>query len=160
MSNFFGEIYCWFESLFGLYLAEYLWGYNCNTALYDNPNIFNQVGLITIIVSLLIVLLYYYGINHPRFNRWKSWLLVLVISGIIHFFIAYGWSITHYMNGIIGDCLMFTRDADGTIISQLIYESNCIMFGVANFIVSTLWFILFSFILKWWSHNAKHSPCF
>jgi hypothetical protein len=160
MNYFLGEIYCWFESLFGLYLADHLWGYNCNTQQFDGANIFNQVGLITVVVSLCIVLLYYYVINHPEFNRWKSWLLMLGISGIIHFFIAYGWVVADYMNGTIGDCLMYMRDANGNIIAELISESDCIMFGVANFIISALWFILFSFLLKWKSRSANHSPCF
>jgi hypothetical protein len=159
MSEFFGTIYCWFESLFSQDMAEYLWGYNCTTQDYSNPNLFNQIGLTTLIVSLFFVWAYYYWINHPRFNGWKSWLLVLVTASVINLFIAYGWTASDFLSGTIGDCLMFTRDEEGNIIAQLIHESDCVMFGVANSIVSALFFTVFSFISKWKSRNCKHSPC-
>ena len=44
MGKIFGEIYCWFESLFGQDLAEYLWGYNCETQGYDSKNLFTQLA--------------------------------------------------------------------------------------------------------------------
>jgi hypothetical protein len=158
MDEILGTIYCLFESLFGQYLAEYLWGYDCNTETY-NRILFNSIGLIAIVVSLSWVVLYYYVINHPRFNKWWHWVIMLIILGGINLFIAYGWTVSDFTNGLIGDCLMYTRNEEGEIISQLIYESDCWMFGVVNFIVSVVFFILFSFLFKWWSTNCKHSPC-
>jgi len=162
MSKIFGEIYCWFESLFGQNLAEYLWGYNCETQGYDGKNLFYAIGLITFGLSLLFVLAYYYlplwGFNHPRTNRWWNWLIILIITGVINFIIGVSWTINDLLNGNIGDCLMYTRDADGNVVSQLIFKSDCWMFGVTNFIVSALFFIILSFILKWKSRNCKYSP--
>ena len=164
MENFLGNIYSWFESLFGLHLAEQLWGYNCETQVYDGVNLFNVIGLITAGVTLALVLAYYYLplylFNHPRSNRWWNWLIILLIAGIINFFIGAGWTINDFLNGNIGDCLMYTRDEQGNIIAQHIYIINCWLFGLTNFIVSTLFFVVWSLAFKWWSRNCKHSPLF
>ena len=83
MENLFGNIYCIFESLFGSNLSLYLWGYNPDAESFTNPNIFNLVGLIIVSITLLIVLGYYYVFSHPKYSRWWSWLLVLLLnSGI------------------------------------------------------------------------------
>jgi len=157
-----GNIYCWFESLFGQNLAEYLWGYNCDTGEYNSINLFNSIGLITIFITFILVLAYYYLplllFNHPRSNRWWNWLIILLIAGAINFFIGYGWTINDFLDGNIGDCLMYTRDPDGNIISQLINKKDCWLFGLSNFIVSAMFFVLWSSILKWGSRNCKHSP--
>jgi len=158
MGEILGNIYCWFESLFGQYLGEYLWGYDCNTQTYDGKNLFNSIGLVTIAVSLALVLIYYYVINHTRFAQWWHWTIVFIISAMFNFLIAYWWTISDFMNGAIGDCLMYTRDDGGNIVSQLIYENDCWMFGLSNSFVSMMLFIVFSFMFKWWSRNCKHSP--
>jgi hypothetical protein len=163
MEKILGNIYCWFESLFGQNLAEYLWGYNCDAQDYSGINLFNSIGLITIIFSLVFVLAYYYLplilLNHPRCNRWWNWLIILLISSAICGFIAYGWIINDLLNGTIGECLMYTKDNQGNILAQLINKSDCYLFGFTNFILSSIIFVLWSIIFKWWSPNCKHSPC-
>jgi hypothetical protein len=152
------------ESLFGQNLADHLWGYNCETQSYRNSNAFNGIGLITLAISLVIVIIYYYVINHPRFNRWWSWLIMLGVSGISCLFIGYQWTATDFINGYIGDCLMYIRDEDGNIVSSLIHEADCWMFGVANLIISVVFFIAFTFVVKIagrfipLSRNCKYSP--
>lgn len=162
MKDLLGNIYCWFESLFGQNIGEYLWGYNCQTQDYSGNNLFNSIGLITIFISFLFVLAYYYLplklFNHPRSNRWWNWLIVLTISGFIAFLIGYGWTIDDFLDGNIGDCLMYNRDEEGNIITQLIYGKDCWLFGLANILFATIFFIFFSFILKWGSRNCKYSP--
>ncbi len=162
MSEFLGKIYCLAESLFGQYLAEYLWGYNCQTEVYDGQNLFNTIGLITIGVAFLFALAYYYlplyFFNHPRSNRWWNWLIILILSGIAVFFITSVSIQNHVLDGRIGDCLMYTRDEAGEIVAQLIYKSNCWMFGFINFIVFAVAFLVGSFAFKWGSTNCKHSP--
>ena len=162
MDEILGNIYCWFESIFGQNFGEYLWGYNCATQDFSGQNLFNSIGLITIGVTLVLVIAYYYlpfwGFNHPRTNRWWNWFAVLLVAGAINFLIAYSWTINDYLNGNIGDCLMYTRNSQGNIISQLIFQKDCWLFGLSNFFVSTIFFILWSGILKWWSRNCKNSP--
>jgi len=157
-----GKIYVWFESLFGQNLAEYLWGYNCATQIYSGPNLFNVIGIISLAIALFFVLAYYYlplpFFNHPRYNRWWNWLIILFVAGIINFFIAYNWTINDFLDGTIGDCLMYTRDENGQIIAQLIFEKNCWLFGLTNFIVSSMFFIVGTSIFIWKSRNCKHSP--
>lgn len=166
MTDLFGSIYCWFEFLFGQNLAEHLWGYNCETQSYSNSNSFSGVGLITLAVTLVVVLIYYYVVNHPRFNRWWSWLITLIGTGFFSLFIGYYLVANDFINGYIGDCLMYIRDEEGNIISYLIRENDCWMFGLANFFVSLGFFIIFSlifnilgrFIPKLASRNCKYSP--
>lgn len=157
-----GTIYCWFESLFGQNLGEYLWGYSCDTQVYSNSNLFNSIGIIAILLSLIFVLAYYYlplkFFNHPRSSRWWNWLIILLLSGIINFIIGYGWTINDFLNGNIGDCLMNTRDEAGNIISQLIFRKDCWLFGLTNLLFSSMFYIVFSFSLKWKSHNNRYSP--
>jgi hypothetical protein len=157
MEEIFGNIYCWLEFLFGQNLGEYLWGYTCDTLTYDK-NLFNVIGLVTVAVSFVVVILYYFVINHTRFAQWWHWLITLGVSGAINLFIAYGWSVNDFLNGTIGDCLMYIRDANGNVVTQLINESDCWGFGVANMFVATMFFIIFSFIFKRLSSSCKHTP--
>ncbi len=146
MKEILPTIYCWFESLFGSNLADYLWGYNCDEQAYTGDIIFNLIGFLAIIISLFLVLAYYYWpLNHPRFNRWWSWLIVLILSSILNLFVGYTISVTHLNSGDIGSCMTVS-------------EFDCWMFGVANFIVSAFFFSFLTLIFKWKSSNAKYSP--
>lgn len=158
MANILGQIYGWFQSLFGQDLSYYLWGYDPATEGYTNPNLFNHIGLIAIVVSLLLVILFYYIVNHPRFCKWWSWLLTMGIDAIIGLFVGYAIVVSKYVNGFIPQELMYQFDEEGNITAYLIGSSHCWGFGIANMIVSILLFILFTLIFKWWSSNAKHVP--
>lgn len=158
MADILGQIYSWFQSFFGQELSYYLWGYNPETEGFTNPNMYGLVGLIAIIVALVLVLVYYYIINHPSFCKWWSWLLTLVLNGLVGLFVGYGIIVSKFENGFIPRQLMCQYDADGNAIANLIGYQHCWGFGIANMIVSTLFFILFTFMFKWWSSNAKHVP--
>ena len=151
---FFETIYRWFIKLFGANFADYLAGFDCQEESYIGNNQFISFGIIAVIVAIVFMLLYYYVINHPRFNRWWSWLIMLILTGTVNLFV--GWKIvsSHLAAGNIGDCLLYNADKTMTLIGQM----NCWGFGLANFIVSVLWFILFSFCFKWGSRNCKYSP--
>ena len=56
------------------------------------------------------------------------------------------------------ECRLYQFDNDGNVVAYLIGYQNCWGFGIANMIVATLFFILFTFMLKWWSTSAKHVP--
>lgn len=157
MENVFGQIYSWFQSLFGQDLSYYLWGYDPSTESYTNPNIYNHIGPLTLMISLLLVIVFYFIINHPR-SKWWNWLIALGTNGIVALFVGYSIVKSKYINGYIHDSLMYQRDEDGNILSVLIGESNCWGFGIANMLVAIIAFIILSFILKWWSSGAKHIP--
>lgn len=156
--EFIGRIYCFFESLFGQQLGEYLWGYNCETGDYTNPALFSRIALWTLSISLVIGVLYYYIINSSRFHRWWSWLIMLFSNSLLCFFFAYRWIIEDFKNNLIGDCLLYQRDEAGTIIESYITDSSFWGFSLANAIISLFLFFMLSMLLKWRSVNCRKSP--
>ncbi len=155
-----GTIYCWFKSFFGLDLAEHLWGWDMTTGDYTKANQFNSIGLYMIILTLFLVIFFYYILNHPRFNRWWNWLIVLGVNLFLNFLYAWRITLSDLNTNAISDDLLYVRNPDtGQIISQKIVESNCVYFGITNAIIATIVFILLSFMLRWWSRNCSTCPC-
>lgn len=153
MEEIFGQIYSWFESFYGQPLSEYLWGYDCSTQGYDADLLYNQFGLIALISAIIIPPVYYYLWNPVRHQQLKFWGL-LVITAIINLIIAYEWLIDDLNNGLIGDCLLY--DTQG---NQVIDSVNIFMFGVVNFIFTSILFLATSTaIFKWMSKAVKHYP--
>ena len=146
MGEFFGSIYCWFEEFFGIELANYLWG---ESSLLSQTNSFIGIGWSMFGISFAMVLIYYYVINHPQLNHWWGWIIFLVINGIINFIVGWQWVLKDYYDG-----KMITIDPATNLQMPLnIGESEIIYFGVSNMFISVIVFIVFSFILKWWSTN-------
>lgn len=156
--DFIGRIYCFFEPLFGQQLGEYLWGYNCETENFTDPVLFPRIALWILLISLLISGQYYYIINSARFHRWWSWLIMVFSNSLICFFFAYWWIKEDYLNNLIGDCLLYQRNASGDIIGYYITDSSFWGFSLVNAIISLAVFFLLSMILKWGSTNCRKSP--
>lgn len=151
MGEFFGSIYCWFEEFFGIELANYLWG---ESSLLSQTNSFIGIGWSMFGISFAMVLIYYYVINHPQLNHWWGWIIFLVINGIINFIVGWQWALKDYYDG-----KMITIDPATNLQMPLnIGESEIIYFGVSNMFISVIAFIVFSFILKWWSTNCSRAP--
>ena len=151
MCEFFGSIYCWFEEFFGIELANYLWG---ESSLLSQTNSFIGIGWSMFGISFAMVLIYYYVINHPQLNHWWGWIIFLVINGIINFIVGWQWVLKDYYDG-----KMITIDPATNLQMPLnIGESEIIYFGVSNMFISVIAFIVFSFILKWWSTNCSRAP--
>ncbi|MEI3136711.1 MAG: hypothetical protein V8T66_09720 [Phocaeicola sp.] len=151
MGEFFGSIYCWFEEFFGIELANYLWG---ESSLLSQTNSFIGIGWSMFGISFAMVLIYYYVINHPQLNHWWGWIIFLVINGIINFIVGWQWVLKDYYDG-----KMITIDPATNLQMPLnIGESEIIYFGVSNMFISVIVFIVFSFILKWWSTNCSRAP--
>ena len=151
MGEFFGSIYCWFEEFFGIELANYLWG---ESSLLSQTNSFIGIGWGMFGISFAMVLIYYYVINHPQLNHWWGWIIFLVINGIINFIVGWQWVLKDYYDG-----KMITIDPATNLQMPLnIGESEIIYFGVSNMFISVIAFIVFSFILKWWSTNCSRAP--
>lgn len=70
MGELFGSIYCWFEDFFGIELANYLWG---QSSPLSQTNSYIGIGWTMLGISLVIVLTFYYAVNHPRLNHWWGW---------------------------------------------------------------------------------------
>lgn len=142
MSAIFDQIYLWFCGMYHVDLDTFLYGSG------ENADYYMAIGLITLAVSLVVVLLYYYVFQHPRFSKWWSWLLTMVLNGVISLFIAAGFALSKLNSGAMGEL-----GAD-------VLSFDCWMFGVANLLVSIIFFIVFTFMFKWWSRDAKHVPFF
>lgn len=148
---FFEFIYRWFASFFGGDLADYLSGFDCETTDYTNSNQFVMYGVIAFFIALAFVLIYYYLINHPRFNKWWHWGIMLLIVGVLNFLIGAIKTLSELDAGHISDCLVYGSNGG-------VSASNLWMFGLANLLVSVIFFILLSIGLKWWSTNCKRTP--
>lgn len=143
MLAIFDELYYRFAAMYAEELDRFLIGDYGN----GGPDLYIPIGLITLAVSLVVVLLYYYVFQHPRYSRWWSWLLTMILNGVISMFIAAGTALSRLNSGAIPEDL-----------AEYIYPLDCWMFGVANLLVSFIFYIVFTFTLKWWSRDAKHVP--
>ena len=150
MGDFFGSIYCVFEEFFGLDLADYMWG---QLADDQTSNLFIGIGYWLLGISLLVAVLFYYGINKPRFGNFWAWLVTCLINAIVNFFMGYYWTVSDLYEG-----LMVATDPKTGIQEQLpIYQSDCLCFGVSNAILSIVVFFIISILIKGGS-NAKNAP--
>lgn len=151
MGQFFGSIYCLFEDLFGLDLANYLWGISSPES---QTNAFIGIGLTMFAISLFFVVLYYYMLNIPSLCVWWAWAIFGAVNVIVNFFVGWQWVLNDYYDG-----KMVTIDPATNLKTPLnIGESEILCFGVSNMLLSLLAFFLFSLALKWWSRNCSHSP--
>ncbi len=151
MSEFFGSIYCWLEDFFGIELAQYLWGLSSPEQL---SNMFIGIGLSMLCISLTIVACYYYIINHPRLNNWWGWLIFLGINAVINFIVGWQWVLKDYYEGF-----MVKEDtATGKMEELPIYPGDILAFGFTNMIDAVITFVVFSYIIKWWSTNCSRAP--
>jgi hypothetical protein len=151
MGEFFGSIYCWLEDFFGLPLADYLWG---TSSPEQMSNMFIGVGLSMLSISLFVCLCYYYLINHPRLNNWWGWLIFAFINTAINFIVGWQWVLKDYYNGL----MVKIDPATGKTVDLPIFQSDILAFGVTNMINAIIAFVVFSYILKWWSTNCSRAP--
>lgn len=152
MEEIFGNLYCLLDSFYGQPLSDYLWGYNCSTQNYDLDLLYNQFGVISIFFAILTPPIYYYLWNPVRYQQLKYWGLMIVTS-LINFAIAYYMLTADLDNGLIGDCLLYDNEGN-----QVIDTINIVMFGVVDFIFTSMLFFIFSMIIKWRSKTVKHYP--
>lgn len=151
MGDFFGSLYCIFEDFFGLELANYLWG---QVSPESTTNSFIGIGLWMLGISLVVAIIYYYAIDQPKLDTWWGWGIFLVVNAIINFIVGWQIVLRDYYNGF-----MVGIDASTNMTVPLdISESNIICFGVSNMFLSIVAFIIFSFIVKWWSNNCSNAP--
>lgn len=151
MGDFFGSLYCIFEDFFGLVLADYLWG---QASPESTTNSFIGIGLWMLGISLVVAIIYYYAIDQPKLDTWWGWGIFLVVNAIINFIVGWQIVLRDYYNGF-----MVGIDASTNMTVPLdISESNIICFGVSNMFLSIVAFIIFSFIVKWWSNNCSNAP--
>ena len=111
-------------------------------------NQFPTIWLVTILSALAMFVVFYYILNHPRFNRFWHWLIALAILAIGIFI----WSRGLVLADITG-ASMHPVDP-----SLNISTDNAMMFGVYNVFLSALFFLFFSIIGRFGSKNCKNTP--
>lgn len=144
MCDFFAIIYELFVGVYGEGLGYHLYGYDSNSS-NGYPCLYQTIGIFTLLTSILGVIIFYYVINHPKFSRWFHWLIILIITGIISSSFAY------YLpyEDLIADKIFVDFNVSGT---------NIFLFSFSNFLISSLYFLLFSLALRWWSSNSASTP--
>ena len=151
MGEFFGSMYCVFEDLFGLELADYLWG---NSSPISINNQFIAIGFWMLGISLSIAIVYYYLINHPRLCNWWGWSLFSVLTLVINFIVGWQWVLKDLYEGKMIKIDPVTNQD----VPLDIFETDCIYFGFSNMILSFVAFFIISCIIKWWSSNCASAP--
>lgn len=151
-------IYRLFSSIYGGNLADFLSGYDCAQDDWVNQNLFIPIGIVAIGIALLFFVVYYYIVNSAKFNKWYHWVIVMVVVAVVNLFIGYGWTSPQLPE--IGDCLRYYVTEDGVLDEsiEVIKDGSFWLFGLANAIVSSLFFIIISLAGKWGSSQCKHTP--
>ena len=151
MGEFFGSMYCVFEDLFGLELADYLWG---NSSPISINNQFIAIGFWMLGIALSIAIVYYYVINHPRLCNWWGWSIFAVLTLVINFIVGWQWVLKDLYEG-----KMIKIDPVTNLEVPLdIFETDCIYFGFSNMILSFVAFFIISCSIKWWSSTCASAP--
>ena len=151
MGELFGDLYCWLEDFFGLELADFLWGLS---SPQQTGNMFIGIGMTMLCISLILTIVYYYLLNHPRLNNWWGWSIFLAVNAFLNFVVGWQWVLKDYYDGL----MVKISPETGKEIDLAISESDILAFGVTNMINSIIAFIIFSYIIKWWSTNCSRAP--
>ena len=111
-------------------------------------NQFPTIWLVTFFSALLVFVVYYYILNHPRFNKVWHWLITMAVLAIGIFF----WSRGLVLSDIAGVSLHPIDPALN------VSADNALMFGVYNAVLSAIFFLFFSIVGRFGSKNCKNSP--
>ena len=111
-------------------------------------NQFPTIWLVTFFSALLVFVVYYYILNHPRLNKVWHWLIAMVVLAICIFI----WSRSLVISDITGVSLHPIDPALN------VSADNALMFGVYNAVLSAIFFLFFSIVGRFGSKNCKNSP--
>lgn len=157
---FFETIYSWFHSFYN----DALWD-TVRVIINDDDDLLFAdslfiIGIISFIVSGLIAFAYYvWPINHPRYNAWKSWLLMFVIAAAINFGVGIGGSYSRVQSVNESDeaCELILEE-EAADLTEEISTNDYIGFGLSNIFVGSIFFIIWCIPLTFYNGNARLSP--
>ena len=153
---FFETIYSWFHSFYN----DTMWDtvreiINDNDDLLFADSLF-VVGIITLIVSGLVAFAYYvWPINHPRFNAWKSWILMLIVAALLNFGIGIGCGYSRVQSDEA--CELILEDEESDLTDEITF-SDYLGYGLSNIFVGSIFFIICCIPLTFYNGNARFSP--
>jgi len=127
------------NELFATIFETFLFIDSFSDAVFES-GIYSSIGITMVISSLVLFLLFYYGINSPKFNQWYHWLLVLVINFVINLLVTFFWT---------KSALEF---------QGLDFSSEYLSLALVVALMSAILYTLLSFSLRWWSANCSNSP--
>ena len=144
----FFEFFYKLKNVYGAELYEHLKGWDDSLMDY-NPdyNQFPSICVSTFAICIGVFVLFYYLLNSPRFNRWWSWLIMLIIVGAS----AFGWGYQVVNTDIVSQSIA------PSLIAK-IGSLNATMFGLYNMVLASNIFFVLTLALRHWSKNCKHSP--
>lgn len=157
---FFETIYSWFHSFYN----DTMWD-TVREIINDNDDLLFAdslfiVGIITLIVSGLVAFAYYvWPINHPRFNAWKSWILMLIVAALLNFGIGIGcgYSRVQSVNESDEACELILEDEESDLTDEITF-SDYLGYGLSNIFVGSIFFIICCIPLTFYNGNARFSP--
>lgn len=157
---FFETIYSWFHSFYN----DTMWD-TVKEIINDNDDLLFAdslfiVGIITLIVSGLVAFAYYvWPINHPRFNAWKSWILMLIVAALLNFGIGIGcgYSRVQSVNESDEACELILEDEESDLTDEITF-SDYLGYGLSNIFVGSIFFIICCIPLTFYNGNARFSP--
>ena len=144
----FFEFFYKLKNVYGAELYEHLKGWDDSLMDY-NPdyNQFPSICVSTFAICIGVFVLFYYLLNSPRFNRWWSWLIMLIIVGAS----AFGWGYQVVNTDIVSQSIA------PSLITK-IGSLNATMFGLYNMVLASIIFFVLTIAFRHWSKNCKHSP--
>ena len=112
-----------------------------------NKDFYMPIFLILVISVALVATCYYYAVNHPRVNRWYHWLFFNLGTGLLNFTLTW----------IIASDEIVAYYGEQGMESPYDWTNYLILSSIALLWTSIV-FLVFSFIIKWWSPNCKRTP--
>lgn len=102
--------------------------------------LYSSLGICSVLISLFMVVLFYYIINRPAFSKWYHWLIILLINFSVAF--------------TLGIVLPQTK----FVALGIEYHSEYYVFGLMNALIASIFYLVISYSIRWWSTNAKRAP--
>lgn len=133
-----------FANIYELWGGALLDGFSNDMYTYD---LYLPIGLTMVFSTLAWMVIYYYLINHPRFNNLWSWLLWLVLIAAINFGASY------YISTGGLDSIYFEDTGELPP-----YYSEFYTLSLINACWAIVFAIVWSFVVKWWSVNCRRTP--
>jgi ABC-type branched-subunit amino acid transport system permease subunit len=110
-------------------------------SMYSHGLYSTMFGLAAII-GLVVVVIFYYVVNSPRFNKRLHWFMMATLVVFINLIVVFQYP---------ADVISKADDVNFGFNDWLIY-------GAVHSVWVVVLFTIFSLALKWWSRNCKTTP--